>query len=59
MNSSSSKSVDRRIKFDINGGDYDGRTALHLCATSGHVHVLRFLIEKGANVNVTDSWGGE
>jgi tRNA A-37 threonylcarbamoyl transferase component Bud32 len=48
----------RVSKIDINGGDYDGRTALHLAAAAGHVKVCRFLISKGADVNVVDNWGG-
>lgn len=48
----------KATKIDINGGDYDGRTALHLAAAAGHVKVCRFLISKGANVNVVDNWGG-
>lgn len=44
---------------DINKGDYDGRTALHLAAAAGHIKVVRLLISKGANINVTDNWGGK
>jgi len=44
--------------IDINGGDYDGRTASHLAAAAGHEHALAFLISKGANMNVVDNWGG-
>jgi len=47
-----------KSKFDINGKDYDGRTALHLSSAAGHVHVLRFLISRKADVNVVDNWGG-
>mmetsp|Transcript_2479 Transcript_2479/g.4633 ORF Transcript_2479/g.4633 Transcript_2479/m.4633 type:complete len:711 (+) Transcript_2479:220-2352(+) len=48
----------RAPKIDVNGGDYDGRTALHLAAAAGHVKVCKFLISKGADVNVVDNWGG-
>ena len=27
-------------------GDYDGRTAMHLAASAGHLAVLRFLVEE-------------
>lgn len=29
-------------------------TPLHLAALSGHVHIARFLLERGANANITD-----
>ena len=60
-NSNSSKSINpilARTKVDINGGDYDGRTALHVAAAGGHVKVCTFLVSKGANVNALDNWGG-
>ena len=44
---------------DINKGDYDKRTALHLAAGEGHLDVVEFLCKRGANVNVEDRWGGK
>lgn len=43
---------------DINAGDYDKRTALHLAAGEGHTDVVQLLCERGANVNIEDRWGG-
>ena len=43
---------------DINAGDYDKRTALHLAAGEGHADVVQLLCERGANVNIEDRWGG-
>jgi len=43
---------------DINAGDYDNRTALHLAAGEGHSDVVQLLCDRGANVNVEDRWGG-
>ncbi|KAL3758964.1 hypothetical protein ACHAWU_003035 [Discostella pseudostelligera] len=43
---------------DINEGDYDKRTALHVAAGGGHVDVVLYLCKQGANVNVEDQWGG-
>ena len=43
---------------DVNAGDYDKRTALHLAAGEGHAGVVQLLCERGANVNIEDRWGG-
>ncbi|KAG8460361.1 hypothetical protein KFE25_011852 [Diacronema lutheri] len=44
---------------DINLGDYDQRTALHLAASEGLLDVVRFLVdEANANVSPIDRWGG-
>ena len=40
-----------------NKANYDGRTALHLAACEGHIHVVRCLLNNGANVNARDRWG--
>lgn len=42
--------------FDINKGDYDSRTALHLAAGEGHVAIVEALCKAGADVNVEDRW---
>lgn len=43
--------------MDLNQGDYDHRTALHLAAHEGHLDVVKLLCNAGANVNVKDRWG--
>ncbi|KAL9186070.1 hypothetical protein ACHAXT_005308 [Thalassiosira profunda] len=45
--------------IDINKGDYDSRTALHLAAGEGHLDVVKYLCKRGANVNAEDRWGGK
>ncbi len=42
---------------DVNGSDYDGRSALHLAASEGKVDVVRLLLAWGAKVNALDRWG--
>jgi glutaminase len=43
---------------DLDGADYDGRTALHLAASEGQAHIVEYLIAKGVNLNPIDRWGG-
>ena len=31
--------------MDLNVGDYDRRTALHLCSAEGHLECVKFLLE--------------
>ena len=42
---------------DLNDCDYDGRTALHVCAAEGHLECTKFLINV-ANVKTdcVDRW---
>ena len=42
----------------INFADYDKRTPLHLASEEGHLPVVKLLVERGAQVNVPDRWGG-
>lgn len=44
--------------FDLEGGDYDERTPMHLAAAEGHLDVVEFLLEQGVDANVVDRWGG-
>ena len=43
---------------DLDEGDYDHRTALHLAAGEGRAEVVELLCVAGANPNVEDRWGG-
>jgi len=43
---------------DMNMGDYDNRTALHLACAENHLACVKFLIETcQVDVNVQDRWG--
>lgn len=54
--SSSHSNSKSKSALDINRGDYDSRTALHLAAGEGHTLIVRALCEAGADVNVADRW---
>jgi len=44
-------------KIDINKGDYDYRTPLHLASAEGHVNIVEILLNNNAKVNPKDRWG--
>lgn len=45
-------------KLDLDAGDYDGRTAMHLAASEGHLDILKQLVKHGLkDINPTDRWG--
>jgi len=47
------------LGVDVNVGDYDKRTAIHLAASEGLLPVVRVLVgELGANHSPEDRWGG-
>lgn len=43
----------------VNSYDYDGRTALGLAASEGHVDALRYLLAHGANPLHKDARGND
>ena len=45
--------------IDIDEGDYDRRTALHLGCGEGRMGVVELLCQAGADVNVRDRWGNQ
>ncbi|KAA0701475.1 Glutaminase liver isoform, mitochondrial [Triplophysa tibetana] len=43
---------------DANAVDYDGRSALHVAASEGHLDIIKFLVENAcANCTLKDRWG--
>ena len=45
------------LGVDVNGKDYDDRTALHVAASAGQTGVVDLLLEEGAIVTARDKWG--
>ena len=43
--------------FNLNLGDYDHRSPLHVAAAEGHVSTVQFLLDHEAEVNQKDRWG--
>ena len=43
---------------DLEQGDYDLRTPLHLAAAEGHEHIVQYFIDQGINLSPHDRWGG-
>jgi glutaminase len=42
--------------IDLNLGDYDNRTALHVAAAEGHLEVVEYLLAIGVELNSVDRW---
>jgi glutaminase len=52
------KSLMMENEIDLDIGDYDGRTALHLACSEGQDKVVEYLLKNGVtNINPTDRWG--
>jgi ankyrin repeat protein len=46
-----------RCGADVNAGDYDARTALHVAAADGNLAAVKLLVEQGrADLDVQDRW---
>jgi ankyrin repeat protein len=46
-----------KAKIQVNAGDYDNRTALHIACSEGNVVATKLLVEHGADLSVKDRWG--
>ena len=56
---SSENSIERLLLkgIDINISDYDKRAALHIAADNGDLSIVKYLVKKGATVDIADRWG--
>lgn len=52
------KKIKENTNVDLNDGDYDRRTPLHVSCGAGKFDVVRYLVEdSGVNLNPVDRWG--
>lgn len=49
----------RLLGWNVNGQDYDGRTALGVAASQGNLEAVKYLISKGADLTIRDSRGND
>lgn len=47
------------LGWNVNGQDYDGRTALGVAASQGNLDAVKFLVSKGANLSIKDARGND
>ncbi|TNV87947.1 hypothetical protein FGO68_gene15621 [Halteria grandinella] len=49
----------RKLGWNVNGQDINGRTFLAVAASQGHLETVEFLINHGANMNIRDLRGND
>ena len=45
-------------QLNLQDGDYDLRSPIHLASAEGHLEAVKFLLECGVSPDVADRWGG-
>jgi glutaminase len=43
----------------VNGQDYDGRTALSIAASEGHLEAVKYLLGNNADIKIKDARGND
>lgn len=56
-NQTGSSDTTKGSEAEVDSPPEDGQTALHIAVQQGHLEMVRFLLESGANVNKTDKRG--
>lgn len=49
----------RLLGWNVNGQDYDGRTALGVAASQGQLEAVKYLVAKGADLSIKDARGND
>ena len=49
----------RLLGWNVNGQDYDGRTALNVAASEGQLAAVKYLVAKGADLSLKDGRGND
>lgn len=49
----------RLLGWDVNGQDYDGRTAMGVAASEGQLEAVKYLVSKGADLSIKDGRGND
>ena len=49
----------RLLGWNVNGQDYDGRTALGVAASQGNLAAVKYLVAKGGDLSIKDGRGND
>lgn len=47
------------LGWNVNGQDYDGRTALQIASSERHLPAVQYLVSKGADISIKDQRGDD
>lgn len=49
----------RLLGWNVNGQDYDGRSAIGIAASEGRLEAVKYLVAKGADMSIKDARGND